>query len=95
MKARAIGFVPLIAGLTLSLASTNVVAETKAPAGDKVTTVKSEPAKSPIRMNDSQLDQIVAGGHTIIWQPSGGGQGTYTCFYVSGSGKINNKPCLL
>ncbi len=95
MKARATGFIALLVGLGISLTSGNVIAETKAPAGKEVATVKPEPAKRPIRMNDSQLESIVAGGHTIQWITSGSGQGTTYCVYVSPKGQVSSKPCLL
>jgi hypothetical protein len=80
MKTYSPALLALIAGLGLSLASGNVIASTKAPVGDTVAG-KSEPAKSPMRMTDSQMDQVVAGydnkitgnhppGHNIVYNTS-------------------------
>jgi len=109
MKACAPGFLALIAGLGLSLATSNVVADTNAPAGTGLARI-SEPAKAPMRMTDSQMDQIVAGsttkfagnyppGHTIVYSTSvittsnGGTELVTTCTFYSGSGKPSGKPC--
>jgi hypothetical protein len=96
-----------LAGLALSLPSSNVVAGTKAPAGDKVADMAT--AKAPIRMTDSEMDKVVAGsttkfagnhppGHNLVWT-SGGTDGTgqliggSTCVFYNGSGKVSGKPC--
>jgi hypothetical protein len=80
----------MAAGLGLSLASGNVMADTK-DTGQNVAVEKPAVAKVPMHMTDAQLGKIVAGTNTptrqIVYVNG-------VCYYVnSGTGNTLGKTC--